>query len=75
MPGNDLAWTHLREELGSILFGVVWQNDEWVDSAWEERTASSLSPKRTRKKRVDSLSKQFANFLAQCCFIQVVGVI
>lgn len=56
MPGNDLAWTHLREELGSILFGGVWQNDEWVDSAWEERTVSSLYPKRTTKKRVDSLS-------------------
>lgn len=72
MPGNDLAWTHLREELGSILFGGVWQNDEWVDSAWEER---AVSPKRTVKKRVDSLSGQFASFLEQCYFIQVVGVI
>lgn len=65
LPGNDLAWAHLREEPRSISFGGVWQNDEWGDSAWEGKAVSSLSPNRTKKKGVDSPG-HFPNFLAQC---------
>lgn len=43
LPGNDLAWTHLREEPTGILFGEAWQSDEWTHTLSKaERAVSSL---------------------------------
>lgn len=43
LPGNDLAWTHLRKEPTGILFGEARQSDEWIHTLSKaERAVSSL---------------------------------
>ena len=43
LPGNDRAWTHLREEPPGILFGEAWQSEEWTHTLSKaERAVSSL---------------------------------
>ena len=50
LPGNDLAWTHLREEPTGILFGEAWQSDEWTHCLSKaERAVSSLLLKSQEK--------------------------
>ena len=63
LPGNDLAWTHLREEATVILFGVVWQSDEWAYSLSKAEGCVLSVPERPGG-RVDPHA-QFSNFLAQ----------
>lgn len=75
LPGNDLAWTHLREEPAGILFGGAWQNDEWAHSLSKaERAVSSLLLKGQRGRELTHMdSFQLSGTIFW--FIQVVGVI
>lgn len=61
LPGNDLAWTHLREEPTGILFGRPGRR-EWTHSLSKAERAVSV-PERPGERELTHA--QFSNFLAQ----------